>query len=236
MQMQVEDDTSPSRKGRKANIRVVSRGAQLQASAVLTKSKPGPQRKLPNPGKSGLVKGHVAADNSIPKPCVPELMGLLHFNQTTNQLFHCNGVSWKPWAPTDQMVSAQLCPQGWTFHSGHCYILSTEHKATWSTANRACRERYKGSLASVLSKVDMDWLWDFSGRKPFWIGLNDREGRGSWEWAGGEPVSYTNWRKTPPRSKMKGSKKCVLVWKRAKWQIRDCKTGRGHRYMCSVKT
>ncbi|XP_044197505.1 FRAS1-related extracellular matrix protein 1a [Thunnus albacares] len=236
MQMQVEDDTSLSRKGRKANIRVVSRGAQLQASAVLTKSKPGPQRKLPNPGKSGLVKGHVAADNSIPKPCVPELMGLLHFNQTTNQLFHCNGVSWKPWAPTDQIVSAQLCPQGWTFHSGHCYILSTEHKATWSTANRACRERYKGSLASVLSKVDMDWLWDFSGRKPFWIGLNDREGRGSWEWAGGEPVSYTNWRKTPPRSKMKGSKKCVLVWKRAKWQIRDCKTGRGHRYMCSVKT
>lgn len=23
---------------------------------------------------------------------------------------------------------------------------------------------------SVLSKVDMDWLWDFSGRQPFWIG------------------------------------------------------------------
>lgn len=30
--------------------------------------------------------------------------------------------------------------------------------------------RYKGTLASVLSKVDMDWLWNFSGRKPFWIG------------------------------------------------------------------
>ncbi|XP_053199816.1 FRAS1-related extracellular matrix protein 1a [Scomber japonicus] len=235
-QMKVEDDTSPSRKGRKASVRVVSRGAQQQASAALTKSKPGPQRKVPNPAKSGSVKGHVAADNAIPKPCVPELMGLLHFNQTTNQLFHCNGVSWKPWAPTDQMVSAQLCPKGWAFHSGHCYILSTERKATWSTANRACKERYKGSLASVLSKVDMDWLWDFSGRKPFWIGLNDREGRGSWEWAGGEPISYTNWRKTPPRSKMKGAKKCVLVWKRAKWQIRDCKAGRGHRYMCSVKT
>lgn len=109
-----------------------------------------------------------------------------------------------------QMVSAQTCPQGWTFHGGHCYTLSTEHKVTWSAANRACRERYtwssytfcvlnykqtlretdaesivipsiffpsclfdvryKGTLASVLSKVDMDWLWNFSGRKPFWIG------------------------------------------------------------------
>ncbi|KAM7365982.1 hypothetical protein PAMP_015455 [Pampus punctatissimus] len=236
MQMQVEDDTSTSRKGRKANIRVVSRGTQQQTSAQLTKSKPSPQTKVPNPGKSGLLKGHAAADNSIPKPCVPELMGLLHLNQTTNQLYHCNGVSWQPWKPTDQMVSAQLCPQGWTFHHDHCFILSTEHKATWSTANRACRERYKGSLASIFSKVDMDWLWDLSGRKPFWIGLNDREGRGRWEWADGEPVSYTNWRKTPPRSKMKGAKKCVLVWRRAKWQIRDCKTGRGHRYMCSIKT
>ncbi|XP_071782184.2 FRAS1-related extracellular matrix protein 1a [Centroberyx gerrardi] len=236
MHMQVEDDTSPSRKGRKANVRVVSRGAQQQASAVVTRSKPGPRRKLPSPGETELAKVHAAADHSVPKPCVPELMGLLHFNHTTSQLFHCNGVSWKPWAPTDEMVSAQMCPQGWTFQGGYCYILSTERKATWSTANRVCRERYKGTLASVLSRADMDWLWDFSGRNPFWIGLNDRESRGRWEWVGGEPVSYTNWRKTPPRSKMKGSKKCVLVWRRAKWQIRDCKTSRGHRYVCSVKT
>uniref|UniRef100_A0A3Q3FCR4 Fras1 related extracellular matrix 1a n=1 Tax=Labrus bergylta TaxID=56723 RepID=A0A3Q3FCR4_9LABR len=93
-----------------------------------------------------------------------------------------------------------------------------------------CDFRYKGTLASVLSKADMDWMWDFSGRKPFWIG------GGRWEWAGGESVSYTNWRKTPPRSKMKGNKKCVLVWRRAKWQIRDCKTSRGHRFVCSLKT
>ncbi|XP_028263008.1 FRAS1-related extracellular matrix protein 1a [Parambassis ranga] len=179
MQMQVEDDTSPSRKGRKANIRVLSMGSQQQASVVLTK--PDSQIQALKPQKRP-TKQHTTAETYIPKPCVPELMGLLHFNQTTNQLFHCNGVSWKPWAPTDQMVGSQLCPQGWTFHGGHCYILITETKATWSTANRACRERYKGTLASVLSKVNMDWLWDFSGRKSFWIGLNDREGAGRWEW------------------------------------------------------
>ncbi|XP_036969222.1 FRAS1-related extracellular matrix protein 1a isoform X2 [Acanthopagrus latus] len=143
MQMQVEDDTSPSRKGRKANIRVVSRGAQQQASGVLTGSKSDHRRKNLKPPKGSQAKGHATADNTMPKPCVPELIGLLHFNQTTNQLFHCNGVSWKPWAPTDQMVGAQMCPQGWTFHNGRCYTLSTEHKVTWSTANRACRERPK---------------------------------------------------------------------------------------------
>ncbi|KAM8899479.1 FRAS1-related extracellular matrix protein 1a [Spinachia spinachia] len=233
MQMQVKDNTSPLRKERKSNILVVSKGAQLQVPAVLTKSKSGHHRNVSKPPKIALVKGHAEA-NSIPKPCVPQLMGLLHFHQTTNQLFHCDGVSWKAWAPTDEMVSVQMCPRGWTFHGGYCNFLSTEQKVAWSTANRVCRERYKGTLVSVLSKVQMDWLWDFSQRKPFWIGLNDRDGKGRWEWAGGEPVSYSNWRKTPSRSKMKENKRCALVWRRAKWQVRDCKTG--HRFVCSIKT
>lgn len=60
MQMQVEDDTSPSRKGRKANIRVVSRGAQQQASGVLTGSKSDHRRKNLKPPKGSQAKGHVS--------------------------------------------------------------------------------------------------------------------------------------------------------------------------------
>uniref|UniRef100_A0A8C1D6Q4 FRAS1-related extracellular matrix protein 1 n=1 Tax=Cyprinus carpio carpio TaxID=630221 RepID=A0A8C1D6Q4_CYPCA len=123
---------------------------------------------------------------------------------------------------------AQKCPRGWTYHNNYCYILSTEHKATWSAAARACRE-------SVLSKGDMDWLWDFSDRKPFWIGLNDRDSEGRWEWVGGEPVTYTNWRRSPPKYRKKGTRRCALVWRKTKWQIRDCKKGKGHRYVCHVK-
>lgn len=52
--MQVQDDTSPSRKGRKANIRVVSRGAQQYASAVITKSEP--HRKISKPQITAPVK------------------------------------------------------------------------------------------------------------------------------------------------------------------------------------
>lgn len=55
MQMQVVDDTSPARKGRKANIRVISKGAQQQAAAMLNKSKLDSQRTM-----SGLPKGHVS--------------------------------------------------------------------------------------------------------------------------------------------------------------------------------
>lgn len=38
--MHVEDDTSPPRQGRKANIQVVSRLAQRQASSAIIKSEP----------------------------------------------------------------------------------------------------------------------------------------------------------------------------------------------------
>ncbi|KAG7461901.1 hypothetical protein MATL_G00196120 [Megalops atlanticus] len=230
MSMRVEDDTSPSRKGRKAKVLVTSRGQQRSPAISPVESLPlRPDARSSQPNVQGAV------GPSFPKACSPELMGLLHFNQSSSQLLRCDGVSWKPWAPTDEMVSAQKCPPGWTYHSGHCYFLSTEQRATWSAATRACREIHHGNLVSVLSKSDMDWLWDFSGRKPFWIGLNDRENRGRWEWVGGEPVSYTNWRKSPPRVKRKGAKNCVLVRRRAKWQIQDCKKGKQHRYVCYIK-
>lgn len=40
-----------------------------------------------------------------------------------------------------QAVNAQKCPQGWSYHSRHCYLLSKEQKATWNDAARACREK-----------------------------------------------------------------------------------------------
>ncbi|CAF93696.1 unnamed protein product, partial [Tetraodon nigroviridis] len=171
VQMQVEDDTSPSRKGRKANVRVrpapvvgPELGVGLASELRRRTFKPGSTK-----GRARMEEPQEVAESSTPKPCSPDLRGLLHLNQSTNQIVHCNGVSWKRWTPTDQMASALTCPRGWTFHGGRCYILNTEKKVTWSQANRTCRERYQGTLSSVLSKADMDWLWDFGRRRPFWI-------------------------------------------------------------------
>lgn len=63
--MRVEDDTSPSRRGRKANIRVVSRGTQQQGSAVLTRSKSDPQSKIPKPQKTGLAQEDVSTNVTV---------------------------------------------------------------------------------------------------------------------------------------------------------------------------
>ncbi|XP_060791413.1 FRAS1-related extracellular matrix protein 1a isoform X1 [Neoarius graeffei] len=230
MSLTVEDETTGFNSKKKAQVQVTSRGQQ---------------RSLPAKSTSHLTalstdnQRRTATQNILSRPeskaCTLELAGFLHFNASLGQLLQCNGISWKPWAATDEAVNAQKCPQGWTYHSHHCYLLSTERKATWNDAARACRESFQGNLVSVLSKTDMDWLWDFSERKPFWIGLNDRANKGRWEWVDGEPVTYTNWRRGPPQTRIKSNKKCVLVWRKTKWQIRNCKTGKGHRFVCYVK-
>ncbi|XP_056605468.1 FRAS1-related extracellular matrix protein 1a [Triplophysa dalaica] len=232
MSLAVEEDNIASLTGRKAQVKVTSRGQQ--------RSVPVREAKLQTAAHTNTQDLQHFKTQKIPskpssKPCSPELTGFLHYDETSGQLLRCNGDTWRPWTPTNETVKAQKCSPGWTYHNNYCYFLSTERKATWSGAARACRESFNGNLVSILSKADMDWLWDFGVRKPFWIGLNDRESKGRWEWVGGEPVTYTNWRRNPPK-KMKGTRKCVLVWRKTKWQMRDCKKGKGHRYVCNVKT
>ncbi|XP_018615142.2 FRAS1-related extracellular matrix protein 1a isoform X3 [Scleropages formosus] len=209
--LRVQDDSSPSQLARLSQVRVTGRGKERPASAS------------------------DRASHWIPRACGPGDTDLLHYNRSSGQIWHCNGVSWKPWTPRDQQQDK--CPQGWTFHRERCYVLSKGRRVTWSGAVRACREIYRGTLVSIRSKSDMGWLWDFGGQRPFWIGLNDRENRGRWEWVGGEPVTYTNWRGRSPRVKRKGgTRRCVLVQQRAKWNMRDCERGKEHRFVCHTRT
>ncbi|XP_073523974.1 FRAS1-related extracellular matrix protein 1 isoform X1 [Phyllobates terribilis] len=163
----------------------------------------------------------------FPKKCTPGLKGLLHFDQKSQKLFECDGSSWNPWVAT---AKATKCPFGWTPHGSICYKHITEQKATWITAARLCREQYSGTLVDIFSKEQMDWLWNFSGRKSFWIGLNDRVSLGKWEWSKGEKAMYTNWKKSPPHRSKKG-RNCVSVQKRGKWQVKNCR--KTYHYICS---
>ncbi|XP_069818077.1 FRAS1-related extracellular matrix protein 1 isoform X2 [Dendropsophus ebraccatus] len=162
----------------------------------------------------------------FPKECTAELKGLLHLDQKSQTLFQCDGLSWNTWAAT---TKATKCPFGWTPHGSSCYKHITEQKATWITAARICREQYQARLVDIFSKEQMDWLWKFSGRKSFWIGLNDRVNNGRWEWSIGEKAVYTNWKKSPPR-RSKG-RNCVSVQKRGKWQVKNCQ--KYYHYICS---
>ncbi|XP_042127293.2 FRAS1-related extracellular matrix protein 1 isoform X2 [Peromyscus maniculatus bairdii] len=170
----------------------------------------------------------------FPKNCSVELKGLFHFEESIHRLYLCDGIAWKAWSPQTKGLEDKSCPAGWHLHSGYCHTLVTQRKGTWTSATQACREQHQGNLVTVLSRRHMQWLWEISGRKPFWIGLKNQARTGRWEWIGGEPVAFTNWRRGAPQHPKPG-KNCVLVHKRGQWQSKNCSKGKTHNFVCSRK-
>ncbi len=48
-------------------------------------------------------------------------------------------------------------------------------------------------LVSINNRAEQLWIQVIFGHQPFWIGLNDVEKEGVWQWDSGEPVTFTNW-------------------------------------------
>ncbi|XP_029140355.1 FRAS1-related extracellular matrix protein 1 [Protobothrops mucrosquamatus] len=171
---------------------------------------------------------------SFPNRCRPNLKGLLYFEENVQKMFLCNGTAWTSWNYSNKDIKMKTCQSGWTYHDGRCYILITDPKATWAIAAQTCKKRYHGHLISVASKSHMHWLWNFSGKRPFWIGLNDQRNPGQLEWINRERVAFTNWRRGLPRLS-KQRRNCILVQQQGKWQRKECRKGKAYSYMCSTK-
>ncbi|XP_026527535.1 FRAS1-related extracellular matrix protein 1-like [Notechis scutatus] len=171
---------------------------------------------------------------SFPNRCTPNLKGLLYFEENIQKMFLCNGTAWTLWNYSNKDIKMKTCQSGWTYHDGRCYILITQPKATWAIAAQTCKKRYYGHLVSVASKSHMRWLWNFSGKRPFWIGLNDQRNPGQLTWSNREHVIFTNWRRGPPRLS-KQRRNCILVQQQGKWQRKDCRKGKAYSYICSTK-
>ncbi|XP_054253766.1 FRAS1-related extracellular matrix protein 1 isoform X2 [Indicator indicator] len=229
--LQIEDDTSTAKANKKGQVSAINQ-AQSQINIISSRKTEIPQ--ADNAELASEPRSKHQDFYSFPKACTPDLKGLLHYEESTQKLFQCDGIIWKLWNSQSKEVGMKKCPSGWSHHEGNCYFLVVNHRVSWNAAAQACKERYLGSLASVANEQHMQWLWDFSGRRAFWIGLNDQINPGHWEWNGGEPVTYTNWRRGP-YSLLKKGRNCVLVKKQGKWQTTDCRKVTQNRYICSRK-
>jgi hypothetical protein len=83
-------------------------------------------------------------------------------------------------------------PEGWQHNpvNGHAYLYVGDGM-TWADA-----EEYAvslgGHLVTINDAAENDWLIATFGTQ-YWMGMNDIAVEGTWVWASGEPVTYTNW-------------------------------------------
>lgn len=164
-------------------------------------------------------------DIKAPQGCATLTKNLLYFDPDTQQMYKCNGLSWQAWRPDsnqDEQPETKECQQGWSKFDERCYKFINE-RLTWEVAETLCQMSHEAHLSTVRSKKHLTWLSQLSGKKAFWIGLNDKEETGVWKYSNGEAISYTKWDKGGPRVKrMLHRKNCVLVDKKGKWKNKIC--------------
>ena len=74
-------------------------------------------------------------------------------------------------------------------HNGHAYALIECNG--WQDAQKiAIKEG--AHIVSINSEEEQFWLTTIFPQR-FWIGLNDVEEEGKWQWDSGEPITYFNW-------------------------------------------
>ncbi|KFV14544.1 FRAS1-related extracellular matrix protein 1, partial [Tauraco erythrolophus] len=136
--LKIEDDTSSAKANKKAQVSVINQ-AQPQINVVSSR-----KTDIPQADKAELASEPSSRPQdsySFPKACTPDLKGLLHYEESTQKLFQCDGIIWKFWNSQSKEERMKKCPSGWTHHMGSCYLLVANHKVTWNTAARACREQ-----------------------------------------------------------------------------------------------
>ncbi|NXD11888.1 MRC1 protein, partial [Nothocercus nigrocapillus] len=100
------------------------------------------------------------------------------------------------------MKADPACLKGWERHGFYCYLVG-HTPVTFLEAKKAC-ERSNSYLTSVGDRYEQAYLTSLIGlsaEKYFWIGLSDMEERGSFKWADGAAVLYTNWNAAMPGKK-----------------------------------
>lgn len=165
-----------------------------------------------------------------PQECSFITEGLLYFDRVTQQMYKCIGRSWQTWNQ-NQQVEVKDCQQGWSKFESRCFKFINE-RLTWEVAETLCQMSYEAHLTTVQSQKHLMWLAELSGKKAYWIGLNDMDETGSWKYTNSETISFSNWDSSGSKVKRNlNLKNCVLVDKRKQWKSKICNK-RKSRFIC----
>ena len=101
------------------------------------------------------------------------------------------------------------CGEGFSFYDGDsCYAVATANN--YENSITAC-EILGGWLVTIDTATENSLLLDnvFESGKTYWIGYNDRQSEGNFEWVHDTGSTYTNWRSGEPNNS--GGEDCAYT-------------------------
>ena len=103
--------------------------------------------------------------------------------------------------------TSQNCGDDWEAYGDHCYYWSTDKK-TWNEAEVFCQQK-NGHLASITSEAINQYVLEGMNSRGFsssWVGGNDIDEEGTWNWTDGSPFEFTAWFGGEPNNRKGGYK------------------------------
>ncbi|XP_065842852.1 uncharacterized protein [Oscarella lobularis] len=121
--------------------------------------------------------------------------------------------------------NVHMCSSGWTKLGMQSCTKRLDTLMTWHESLAECENLSdgKGSLASINSLKEMDSLLALLDGKETWIGLNDIDNEGIYNWTDGSPVVYVNWSSSEREKsfQLREAHDCVAATK-SFWHSRSC--------------
>lgn len=105
--------------------------------------------------------------------------------------------------------STITCPAAYTYLLGNCYAIQ-ESTSSWEQSEGEC-ETQDGSLVSIFEYKSNRWIYEFArcegySGQPIWLGLEDQELLGNFQWIDKNDFTYRNWISGQPDN----SGRCVV--------------------------
>ncbi|CAL1587956.1 unnamed protein product [Knipowitschia caucasica] len=104
-----------------------------------------------------------------------------------------------------------------------CYQFNLQATLSWSEARTSCHQQ-GADLLSINKLHEQTYinglLTGYSAA--LWIGLNDLDVNGGWQWTDSSPLKYLNWEQDQPSSDDEENCVAVRTESSGRWQNRDC--------------
>uniref|UniRef100_A0A8C0BWH6 Lymphocyte antigen 75 n=1 Tax=Buteo japonicus TaxID=224669 RepID=A0A8C0BWH6_9AVES len=109
--------------------------------------------------------------------------------------------------------------------SESCYQFSTQSALSWKEAYISC-QRQGGDLLSIQDASELSYIQAKDGvAEIFWIGLNQLDVSGGWQWSDHKPLNFLNWHPDMQSlSPLDGTSCVVMNAASGQWQSYHCGT------------